>query len=117
MKEGSNLVSKRRKALIKGQNRRFSTERIAQQHDHEIDRIIGSKAGTGKLHMLFKSGDDPSLGENVSHDGDFLEYVIMPPFLIVWYVGLDIVARCLVVFHHLPSQGFSRACFCPGARL
>src|ERR1700730_2244960 len=71
MKEGSTLVSKRRKALIKDQNRRFSTERIAQQHDHEIDPIIGSKAGTGKLHMLFKSGDDSGLGEKVSHDGNF----------------------------------------------
>ena len=47
----------------------------------------------------------------------FLEYVIMPPFLIVWYVGLDIAARRPVVFHLLRSKRFSRACFWPGARL
>jgi hypothetical protein len=35
---------------------------------------------------------------------DFLEYVIMPPFLIVWYVGLDISAIREVVFHLLPSK-------------
>ncbi len=66
MEKCRNIVSKRRKAIIKGQNRRFSTESIAQKHDHEIDRVIRSKAGTGKLHVILESRDNPSLGENVS---------------------------------------------------
>jgi hypothetical protein len=53
MKERRNIVAKRSKTIIKGFQSRFPTERIAHQHDDKIDGIIRSKAGSGKLHLLF----------------------------------------------------------------
>jgi hypothetical protein len=75
------------------------------------------EAAAGKAHALTDGGEDALLAQMLDEEHDFLEYVMMPPFLIVWYVGLDISAIREVVFHHLPSNKFSRACFYPGARL
>ena len=52
-------------------------------------------------------------GSSFDDQHDFLEYVIMPLFLIVWLVA----AIREVVFHLLRSNRFSTACFWPGARL
>lgn len=74
----------------------------------------------GPLTVIITEQHGYFVGENVnlgSYQFQFLEYIIMPPFLIVWYVVLDISAIREVVFHHLPSHKFSRACFYPGARL
>ena len=40
------------KTFIKGLKGRFSTERIAQKHDHEINCVILTKACARKLHVL-----------------------------------------------------------------
>ncbi len=66
MKQRQKIVRKRSKTIIKGRNRGFPTESIAEQHDDKIDRVICAKAGTGKLHVVFESRDDPGLSKNVS---------------------------------------------------
>jgi len=40
------------KTFIKGLKGRFATERIAQKHDHEIDRVVLAKACARKLHVI-----------------------------------------------------------------
>ena len=72
LKQRRNIVGKRSETIIKSGQGGFPTESIAQQHDHEINGVIGSKAGTGKSHVLFERRDDPGLHEHVSHCGHFL---------------------------------------------
>ena len=71
IKQCQKLLHKRSKTIIKGRNRWFPTESIAEKHNHEIDRVVRSKASTGKLHLVFDGRDYPGLGENVSHCRDF----------------------------------------------
>src|SRR5437660_1225241 len=40
------------KTFIKGLKGRFSTERIAHKHDHEIHRVVLAKACARNLHVL-----------------------------------------------------------------
>ena len=40
------------KPFIKGLKGRFSTERIAHKHDHEIHRVVLAKACACNLHVL-----------------------------------------------------------------
>ncbi len=40
----------------------------------------------GKADLLAELGQDALLAKVRAHQGDFLEYVIMPLFLIVWHV-------------------------------
>lgn len=71
-KECRHVVLKRSQAIIQGLEGPFSTERIAQQHKHEINGVIGSKASTSTLHLLVQSRKNPHLREDVSEHGNFL---------------------------------------------
>jgi hypothetical protein len=93
----------------------FSTDRVAKEDGEKIDDLVVPETPPRKTHPLTDLGQDTMLAKMRRHRDDFLEYVIMPPFLIVWHVGLDIAARRSVVFHPLPSKRSSTACFCPGA--
>ncbi len=117
VKESHKRFSKGVEALIKGLQGRFARNGVAQEHHDKVDQVVLAKARPGEAHLLLNGLKDARMRENLSKSGYLLEYVIMPPFLIVWYVGLDIAAIREVVFHHLLSKRFSRACFCPGARL
>jgi len=95
----------------------FAAERIANENSYKVHHIVVTETATGKAHSFSNGIKYAEPREMVRNDRHLLEYVIMPPFLIVWYVDLDIAARRPVVVHPLPSHIFARACFCPGARL
>ena len=82
---------------------------------HKVEHLEVPEAAAGKADLFTDSIKDTLLQQMEDQERDFLEYVIMPSFLIVWHVGLDIAAILAVVFHPLPSNRSSRACFCPGA--
>jgi hypothetical protein len=93
----------------------FATDGVAKKHGDKVDHFIVPETATGKADALCKGVKDSKLLQITDDEDGLLEYVIMPPFLIVWHGGLDIAARRSVVFHPLPSQRSSTACFCPGA--
>ena len=64
-------VCKGSKTFIKGLKGRFSTERIAQKHDHEIHRVILTKACAGKLHVFLDSFEQTDMAQHLSESCHF----------------------------------------------
>ena len=60
-----------RKTFIKGLKSRFAAERIAQKHDHEIDRVILTKACASKLHMILDGFEQTDMREYLGHRSHF----------------------------------------------
>ena len=59
------------KTFIKGLKGRFATERIAQKHDHEIHRVILTKACAGKLHVFLDSFEQTDMAQHLSESCHF----------------------------------------------
>src|SRR5207249_1593304 len=60
-----------RKTFIKGLKGRFSSERRAQKHDHEIHRVILTKACARKLHVILDSFEQSDMREYLGHRSHF----------------------------------------------
>src|SRR6266567_2991764 len=101
LEERHKHLGKGSQTLIKGLEAGFTAERIADEHGHKINQLVVIKASASKSHLCLDEVHQTICFEDLSHHGDFLEYVIMPPFLIVWCVGLDVAAGRPVVVHHL----------------
>lgn len=108
---------KRLEPLVERLQRAFTANGVPEEHGEKIEHFVVPKAPPRKTHTLSDVGQNVVFAKMCRHQHGLLEYVMMPPFLIVWCVGLDSAAIREVVFHPLPSQIFSRACFCPGVRL
>src|SRR5260370_29735516 len=70
-KERHESVGKGQESLVKGLQRAFTTETIADQHDHEINGIVLAKACAGKLHAVLNGFQDASRDQHLSKGGSF----------------------------------------------
>src|SRR5260370_21655436 len=65
-KQSEKFLCKRRKTIIKGRKSWFTADGIGEQDDDEINRVIHTKAGSGKLNLLLNSGNYSSFFEYIT---------------------------------------------------
>lgn len=70
-KQGHEHVGKGCKPFVKGQQRWFAGNYIADQHGDKIDEIVVPKAGAGKPHLVLNGVLDPRVREHARKDGHF----------------------------------------------
>ncbi len=70
-KERHESVGKGQESLVKGLQRAFTTETIADQHNHEINGIVLAKACAGKLHAFLDGFQDAGRDQHLSQGGSF----------------------------------------------
>ena len=64
-KECHENVCKGRKTFIKGVEGTFTTESVAEKHDHEINRVIPAETGAGKLYVVLDSFEQADMGQDL----------------------------------------------------
>ena len=73
-------------SLVESFQGTFSTDRVAKEDGEKIDDLLVPETPPRKTHPLTDLGQDTMLTKMRRHQDDFLEYIIMPLFLIVWLV-------------------------------
>lgn len=81
--QGHKGVGERVEALIECFKRSLTTDRIPQQHGNKVENLVMPETATRKPHPLTDDVKHALAGKMVGDHGHFLEYVILPPFLIV----------------------------------
>jgi hypothetical protein len=59
--------------LVKGFQRAFAADGIAEEHGHKIKRVVPSETLTGKVHLVFNSGKHALSVDVVNDQSDFPE--------------------------------------------
>ena len=70
-KEGHEGTGKGKDVLIEGLQGAFPAQRIAQEHGHKIDDVIGPHAPTGQAHALADGLEHAQVGEVLRHQAHF----------------------------------------------
>lgn len=63
------------KALVKGFQRPFSADSVAEKHGDKIDHFVAPKTATGKTHLFFDGSKHPLPLQVVRQQRDFSEPV------------------------------------------
>jgi hypothetical protein len=67
VKQREEDVGKGSKTFIKGLKGGFATDGITEQHDHEINRVVGTKTGASKSDVLLHGCEQADMREYLGH--------------------------------------------------
>src|SRR2546425_8487249 len=103
-KERHKSRGKRLKSLIKCEQGWFCTHRVSDEDGDKIHELIGPESRTRKTYLFLDVFEDARCDEDLRHDGDLLEYIIMPLSLIVWLVEAIREAVSHLLLSSIPSR-------------